>query len=151
MLTALQKAEWRNSAPYEGLEQRLNQKRGVLKAVWDFAVQGGAVSTLALLDENGDAALLPDNAIVVQCYVDVITAMASAGGAGTLALDSEGAGDLLGAVDADTLSGVNAGIPVGSAATMIKLTAQRQVSMTIAVEALTAGKISVFVEFVLSD
>lgn len=150
MLTSVQKNLLKNVSPLESLATRLNQKRGVVCATWDFAVDGGAVSTILLNDEDGNPVVLPSKAIITQVYMDVITGMTSAGGAGTLALTANSAGDLLAAVDADTKSGVTAGIPVGTAATMVKLTAQRQISMAIAVEALTAGKIRVFVEFVLS-
>ena len=55
------------------------------------------------------------------------------------------------AVDGDTLSGVVAGIPVGTAATAIKLTAERTLSVAIATAALTAGKFIVHVEYVVSE
>lgn len=137
--------------PIEDLGKLLNQKRGLMKAVYDFSVLGGAVGTLNLVDDNGDVILLPSKAIVTQVYCDVVTAMASAGGTGTIALGVNTTVDLLAAVDADTKSGVFAGIPIGTAGTMVKCTAARHVQATIATEALTAGKLNVFVEFVLSE
>jgi len=122
----------------------LNAKR-IARATYDFDVDGGVVSSIGL------GVTLPDNAIITRSFIDIITGMTSAGGAGTIALDSEGAGDLLIAVDADTLSGLVECIPVGTAATMVKLTAARELTATIAGEALTAGKFVLFAEYVVSD
>lgn len=151
MLTAAQKAKYDNSAPFEGLDKVVNQKRGAVKGCYDFAVQGGATGTIYLKDENGDVIELPNKAIITQSYMDVITACTSAGGAGTIALGVNTTTDIKAAVDADTLSGVVANIPVGVAANMVKLTAARKLALTIGTEALTAGKFNVFLEFVISD
>jgi hypothetical protein len=130
----------------------LRNRKGTLKCILDVANvrQGGAVGDINLLDEDGNACVLPSGAIITQVYRDIVTAFTSAGGAGTVALKANTAADLLAAVDADTLSGVGAGVPVGTAATMVKLTADRTLKATVAVEALTAGKMHVFVDYVLS-
>lgn len=119
--------------------------RRIARATYDFSVDGGAVGDIAL------GVTIPDNAIITNVIIDIITGMTSAGGSGTIALKSEGAGDLLAAVDADTLSGLVAGIPVGTAATSIKMTDDRELTATVAVEDLTAGKFVVFVEYMLSE
>lgn len=151
MLTSTQKTEIGKHAPVDNLDVYLNQKRGVVKCVYDFATLGGAVGDLLMKDENGTIVVLPSKAIITQVYVDIITACVSTSNDGTIALKANSANDLLSAVDADTLSGVSAGVPTGSAATMVKLTAARNITLSIAVHALTAGKFNVFVEFVLSD
>lgn len=154
MLTSAQRGLIDNTAPFEGMHLFVHQKRGCLAAVWDFAVQGGAVGSLSLLDDLGNPAILPDKAIICQVYIDIITAMTSTGGTGTIALTANSSGDLLAAVDADTLplsaSHPQAGVPVGTAATMVKLTAARTIVMEIATNALLTGKIRVFIDFVLS-
>lgn len=153
MLSSTQRSEMATHAPVENLGKYLCQKRSVLPLVYDFAVDGGAVSTIKLRDaltaEVADK--LPSGAIITQVYADVKTACASAGGTGTIALTANSAGDLLAAVDADTKSGIFAGIPIGTAGTMVKLTADRQISLAIATEALTAGKLYIFVEYVISQ
>lgn len=128
-------------------------QKGVAKAKYDFSVLGGAVSTLSLRDPDDltKTVTLPNKAVITTAYIDVITAMASAGGGGTIALSANSAGDLKAAVDADTLSGIVACIPVGSAATSIKLTAERTLTVAIATEALTAGKFILFVEYFVSE
>ena len=140
-----------NSTAYKvKLGNLLDVQKGCVKGIYDFAVNGGAVSTINLLDENGEEVVLPDNAIITNVLVDIVTAMTSTGGTGTIALNSEGAGDLLAAVDADTLSGIAAGIPVGTAASAVKLTAERTLSVAIATAALTAGKFVAIVEYTVS-
>lgn len=150
MLTAAQKTQFGTKSPLEGLGLALNKKRGTLKCVYDFAVLGGAVSTINLVDDDGNPAVLPSKAIITQVYSDVVTAPTS-GGSATMSLGANTTVDLLAATAVASWTGTQAGIPVGTAATMVKLTAQRNIVMAIAVAALTAGKINVFVDFVLSE
>ena len=122
---------------------------------YDVAVDGGLVSTIALnkvgkLDDVVPATL-PDNAVVKNVVIDIVTAFVSAGGNGTIAVSSEGAADLLAAVDADTLSAQVQGIPNDAVANMVKLSAERTVSVVVGTEALTAGKCRIFIEYLLSE
>ena len=83
-------------------------RKCVAKGLYDFSVLTGAIGSYNLLSTDE---VIPDNAIVTNVYIDVITAFTSTGGTGTIALTLNTAGDLLAAVDADTLStGPNAGI-----------------------------------------
>lgn len=157
MLTQAQKDAANLTRPY-GFENPpgdlIGAKVGVLVAKFSFAKQGGAVGDISLLtDLNSPTsyAKLPANAVIKQVTIDILTAMASAGGGATVALKAQSAGDLLAAVDADTLSGLVDGIPQGAAANMIKLTAERTLQATVAVEALTAGKFNVLVEYYISE
>ncbi len=134
-------------SPLEGSGTELHQTKNCVKAVWDFAVQGGAVGTLNLKDDQGDEIVLPAGAIITGGMIDVLTAMDSAGGTGTIALGANTGVDLLAAVDADTLSDLVAIVPVGTAATAVKLTAASNVKLDIGTEALTAGKIAVYLEY----
>lgn len=134
-----------------GLGKSIDQCVGVVKGKYRFSVQGGAVGSVNLVDDDGVVVKLPSGAIVTKAYINIVQAMVSTGGTGTIAVSIQSAGDLLAAVDADTLSGVTAAIPVGTAATMIKLTAERTLTATVATAAITAGKFDVFVEFVLSE
>lgn len=155
MLTAAQKARFDNTSPFEDLDKVLNQKVGCIKLTYDFAVNGGAVSTITLLDENGNIPVLPINTIITQAYMHTITPVISTGNNGTMALQVNAANDLLSAVDADTYP-LNANHPttliaVGTAVTMIITTAARSVQLVIGTNAFTAGKFNVFIHFVLSD
>ncbi len=117
----------------------------VARATYDFAVSGGATGDHPL------GVTIPNKAIITRGIGNIITPFVSTSNDGTIALKANSAGDLLAAVDADTLSGVFDLIPVGTAATMVKLTDNRELTLTVAVHALTAGKAVFFVEYVLSD
>lgn len=128
----------------------LDEKVGVLVGYYDFATQGGAVGVVNLLKDLSKSSStldLPSGAIVRQVAVQILTAFTSAGGTGTIALTANTSGDLLAAVDADTLAGISSGIPTGSAATMVALTADRSLKLAIATAAITAGKCAVYVEY----
>lgn len=121
-----------------------------LKCKYDFAVQGGAIGAINLKDENGGNATIPDNAIIQHVLIDVITAPTS-GGSATLAIDAQSAGDLRTALAVASFTGILAGNPVDTAASAIKLTADRAVTLTVATAALTAGVFNVYVRYTLGD
>src|SRR4051812_16710463 len=57
---------------------------------YDFAVDGGAISTITLRSDDGE---LPVGAVIEGGYIDVQTILAS-GGAATAALQAEAAADI---------------------------------------------------------
>lgn len=132
------------------LGSMLEGQRGVLRATYNFAVQGGAVGTVNLKDSDGNDATLPIGAIVTQVYIDEVTNVTS-GGSATIALGANTTTDLIGATAIASFSGIIAGTPTGSAASMVKLTAARTLTATIGTAAITAGKLNVFVEYVVSE
>ncbi len=153
MLSSANKSEIARWSPSgKEVATQLAKVPNVVKATYDFSVLGGAVGTLVLLGDDGLPVIIPDNAIIKQAYFEILTAFTSTGNNGTIALQSNAAGDLLATVDADTLiTGMNDGIPVNTAATMIKLTADRQLKMVIATNAILTGKMDLFVEYVLGQ
>lgn len=151
MLTSTQKTFFGSKSPLELLGPVLNQKKGVLTAVYDFAVNGGAVATTYyLLDMDGNPAVLPIGAIITNCTFDVITPLTT-GDSATLACNANSAGDLKAALAAASWTGKLAGVPVGTAATWVKLTAARQINVSVATGSITAGKFYAFIEFLLSS
>lgn len=122
----------------------------VLKGTYDFTKQGGAIGTVNLLLANGQPAILPNNAIVVDCIIDALTTGASASGTMALSTGQTGA-DLKAATAAASYTGRVACIPVGTAATALKMTADRTMTATIATGAFTAGKFNVMVQYIISD
>jgi hypothetical protein len=112
----------------------------------------------AIIDVTGGKAVggpyglgvtLPDDAIIHHAYGEIKTAFVSTSNDGTIAIGSEDQdNDLLIAVDADTLSGIFVLIPVGTAATAIKLTAARELCYTVAVHGLLSGKAVIYVFYV---
>lgn len=137
-------------SPLEGMAQHVHQSRCTLKVQYNFAVQGGAIGTLSLLDDQGNAAIIPNKAIIAQVYIDWLTPCTS-GGSATISLQANSAGDLLNALAVASATGITAGIPVGTAGTMVKATADRTLKLVIATAALTAGVANIFVDFVYSN
>lgn len=124
-------------------------QQGALRATYDFAVQGGAIGTVNLKDSDGNDATLPIGAIITQVYIDEVTNVTS-GGSATIAFGANTTTDLIGATAIASFTGIIAGTPTGTAATMVKLTAARTLTATIGTAAVTAGKLNVFVEYVVS-
>lgn len=124
---------------------------------------------------HGLGVYLPDNAIVTRAWYDVVTTFTSAGAdAGTIALKVQGANDLVSAIaisDGTNIwdAGAHGCLPLAPnlgadaahdsqlevvalmSALQIKLTAERELTATVAGQALTAGKLVLYVEYVISD
>ena len=110
-------------------------------AKYDFAVDGGAVSTIV----PANSAIIPDNAVVVRCYSVVTTAMTS-GGSATLALTAGGV-TLKAATAFD--NGAFDDEDVTEHTITDKTTSSTGVQFVIATAALTAGVVEVYVEYYL--
>lgn len=115
-------------------------------ARYDFAVHGGAVSSI------GMRVRIPSGSIICNTLLDVITAPTS-GGSATIAVTSEGAGDIVAATSIASApwstTGRKVGIPDFATATdAVKTTAERELTVTIATAALTAGKFDVYIFYV---
>ena len=121
----------------------------VLIAQYDFAVQGGAIGTVNLLGLDGKPVVVPQSAIIVDSLIDVLTPCTTSA-SGTIALTAQTAGDIKAALAAASYTGLVAGIPVGTAATSIKMTADRTLQATIATGAITAGKFNLIIEYIYS-
>lgn len=107
--------------------------------LFDFSVDGGAVSTLSF------GRLIPAGAIVVGVVSHEIT-NATSGGSATLQLLA-GATALTGAV---AVASVATGtIALASSATAIPVAADSELKLTIAVAALLTGKVRYFVEYLM--
>jgi hypothetical protein len=110
------------------------------KGEYDFAVDGGAVSTITLRSNDGE---IPNGAVVLSGYLKVRTALTSSGSA-TGALQAEAANDIVsqaaysGAPWSST--GRKSIIPVFTGATTVETTAARNPAFLIGTAALTAGK-----------
>lgn len=105
---------------------------------YDFAVDGGAVSTITLRSADGP---IPLAARILGGFLDVLTACLS--GTGTMALNSEAAADLLAATaQAGLTIGGKSIIPAFTGASSVKMTADRNPALVIATAPFTAGKFS---------
>ncbi len=110
---------------------------GCARDIYDFSIHGGAVGTLQL------PLVVPDNAIITECIVDVLTDPAS-GGAATIALGLNTTTDLLAATAIASVTGI---VVAKAQAAAFKLTAERNLQLTIATAALTAGKLAVHLKW----
>jgi hypothetical protein len=109
-----------------------------VEALYDFAVDGGATGTITLRGDN----TIPSGSVITGGFIDVETACASA--TGTMAIQAEGAGDILAATgQAGLTTGRKSVVPAGTGATSVKTTAARSLQVVIATAAFTAGKFRV--------
>ena len=140
---------------------RLEQlgKTRTAQLVWDFAVDGGATGAISMLDSDGVVFSLPDNSIITKAYYEVITTFTSP--TADIASVSLGhADDAAGIFAATTITAAtdwDAAIPKACIQTgvistaSLKTTAARPILFTIAVEAITAGKMHLFLEYVTTE
>lgn len=115
--------------------------RRVARNVYDFAVDGGAIGTIALRGES-----IPSGAIVINTLIRVLTPVTS-GGAATVALQAESAGDVQAAAAVSgapwSTAGAKRATLTATSAPVIT-TAPRTPSAVIAAATLTAGKFVVY-------
>lgn len=118
-----------------------------IRARYDFAVDGGGIGTIVVTAEK-----IPPNAIILGGLVEVDTPPTS-GGAGTLAVQVEGANDIITAAAVSGAPWSTAGrksvIPAFTGATTVKTTVARDISVVIAAAALTAGQVDVLLAYTL--
>lgn len=141
-------------------------------AIYDTAGNDSAGVSNKTVAAHGLGVYIPTKAIVTNAWVDVITSFTSAASTATIALKVEGANDLTSAIAINdgstpwaaglhgcvagsyaerTVAGDTAVLDAASkAGSFIKTTAERELIATVAVQALTAGKAILFVEYVQS-
>lgn len=133
---------------------------GVLRvahASYNFAVNGGAAAAHTLLGAGGVAVTIPDNAVIVNALYKVRTTFQSpTGDAATIALSVEGANDLVvaAAINVGTAfdatgAAVQAIPDLATVGDFKYTTAARALTLTIGVEAVTAGVLDFWVWYVV--
>ena len=108
-----------------------DQLHGYGFAMFEFEYDAGAVGTIET------DLLVPDDCIIADAIVDVLTDPTS-GGAATIALGLNTNTDVVGATAIASFTGI-----LKPSITPFKLTAERKLKITIATAALTAGKFAV--------
>ncbi len=138
--------------PIVKLGSQVTQKKvNVMKAVYDPLVLGGISGTYVLRDAAGGQAVLPKAAVIKQVIIDTVTAVTGTSSP-TIALGINSTNDLKTATAIGSYTGVVAGIPVGTAATSVKVTSSdKAVTATTTGGVIQAGKLNVFLEYYLSD
>lgn len=122
-------------------------KKRVVRSTFDTQVDGGAIGAYDLGED------LPANAIVVQAWFQIITQFTD-GGSGTVALSCAGANDLFSAADITGSAGgtITSGVPDGTAANMFDVGGSAcNITATVAAAEQTAGKLVLWVEYVVSE
>lgn len=130
--------------------QVVSNKIQLVKCKYDFSVLGGAISTLTLKGADGGSCVIPDNAVVLDSYVDVVTALAGTGAYVSFST-GKAAADIKALTAIASVTGILRGIPDGTAAAAIKMTADVNPKMVISSAALTAGVLSLYVTYVVGD
>lgn len=115
-------------------------------ARFDTAIHGTAVGAYGLRIR------VPKEAVICNVFADVITAPTSADSTATIAIHAEAANDLFTAAAVSgapwSTTGRKQGIPdLATVADYKKTTVEREITATIAVQALTAGKFDVYVTY----
>lgn len=117
----------------------------IARGDYSFAADAGAQGTINL------GAQLPSGAAILSAYIEVVTPPTS-GGAATIAVQLESAGDVQAAAAISGAPWSTAGVKLSSARTRaaapVKLTAARQLAIVIATADLTAGVFRVYVEYI---
>jgi hypothetical protein len=142
-----------NSSPVAQLTKlgdQVRQRRHTAEAVFDFAINGGSIGAKNLGE------FIPRGAVIRRAWYDVLSTFTSGTDAATIALQVESAGDLVTAIAISDVSnpwdaGIHDAIPVDTAATAIKTSAVNELQAVVAVEALTGGRLRLFVEYMLSE
>ena len=110
---------------------------------YDFAVDGGAISSITLRSSTSLPASVPTGAVIISGYIEVDTLLTS-GGAATVGITLESAGDIFAPITVAgapwSTTGRKSIIPVGTGAASVKTTAARNIVAVIAAFAVTAGK-----------
>lgn len=113
------------------------------KAIYDFSVDAGAVSTIT----PADTETIPANAIIVDAMTCVTTLLGNASGTPTVAIKAGGL-TVIGAQDYNHASLADEKVTVNAVAD--KTTASGAIQVVIASAALDAGVIEIYVSYYLA-
>lgn len=131
--------------------QLIDKKIQVMRASYTYSVQGGSdAANINLLDVDGKDAVLPNYSIIKQVICDIITQPVGVGA--SISLGANTAVDIKASTSvASWTVGEFATIPVGTAGTAVKLTAQRTLVTRILGANLSAGRYDCFVEYYIGQ
>lgn len=109
----------------------------LVRGRYDFAVDGGAVSTIALTSGTP----IPSGSYILGGFLEVATIVAGSGA--SVAIQVEGANDIVAAAAVSgapwSTTGRKSIVPAFTGATVVKTTADRNISAVISAAVLTAG------------
>lgn len=130
----------------------IRQSHNTAVGVFDVAQQGPGVAATSTSYDTGIH--LPSKAVIRFVFFDTATALTNTLGRVQVGFQAESSVDLKTLTTYSTWSGRQAGVPDGTVGTMVKTTAARTVYAVVSsssVGTLTAGKIKIFVDYVVSE
>lgn len=140
--------------PFIGTDDGLGVLR-VARFTFDTAGEDSAGAANTTVAAHGTGVTLPIHALVVGGFVDVNTAFTSENtNNGTIAIKVEGANDIISAAAVSgapySTIGRKAIVPKANTpeSTSVKATAAREITCTVAVSALTAGKLTGYLYYI---
>lgn len=125
-----------------------------LKCVYDYSLRGGGPGSINLKTVTGSNCVIPNKGIIRDVLIDVVTAPTSGGSTAIAVSSGQVTADLLVAASYSGFTGLMPGVPVGTAATAIKMTADRSPVIVLGQNggvALTAGKLNVHIQYQISE
>ena len=128
----------------------------IARAIYDTALTDSAGVSNKTVAAHGLGVYIPAKAIITRAWYQVVTGFTSASSnTGTIAVSLESAGDVKAAVAVSDASysgaGYNEGIQDGTAAHFVQASVERELVATVAIAALTAGKLILHVEYALGE
>lgn len=141
------------------------------RVVFDTSKNDSSGTSNKTAAAHGSGVFIPKGAVIVNSYYKVDTTFTSAADTATIAIATEGAGDLTAGIAINAAgdvwdAGLHGCLPgsyaeatvagdtaildaARKAASFILTTALREVTFTVGVQALTAGKLTLFIEYVV--
>ena len=127
--------------------------RYVATAIYDTAANDRAGVSNKTVAAHPLGVYIPSGAIITKAIFQTKTGFTSAANTATVAISAQGANDLVTAAAVSgagfNVAGLTTGIPDGTVTNSIILTAEREITATVAVQALTAGKLVIFIEYII--
>ncbi len=147
-------------------------EKHVMKVVFDTAATDTSDAANTTVAAHPVGAYIPNNAVITNAVIDVITTFTSAADTATIAVKVQAADDIVAAIaindgtnvwdaglhgtlmgnwalDGNSLTAV--AMAAGRTGAMLKTTAMREVTFTVAVQALTAGKLNLYLEYYVTE
>ena len=130
--------------------------RGTARFTFDTATVDSLKASNKTVAAHGTGVRLPANAVVIGGFVEVNVPFTSADSTATIAISVVSANDIITAAAVSgapySTKGLKAITPKNNTpeATGIKVTAEKEIVCTVAVQALTAGKLTGFLDYVIS-
>lgn len=126
------------------------------KAIFDYGKTDSSGNANSAIGTHGLGVFLPPKAIIIQTWFEVVTGFTSAANTATVAIQAESAADIFAATAVSNAGLANAnalttGIQTGSAANMKLTTVERELQVVVGTQALTAGRLVLFVEYHLGE